>query len=391
MRPLLTILPIILPALLLLTAACHPPRLADRSSARPSTAQPSSPELLPLDQELLLVAINGEPITLASYQQRVEALSPEGQARLSSGENRRHFLQALIHLTLLAQQGSRLGLQHDPQVLQAVRRARSDAILEEQAAFEVDCSRITRSGLQQIYQRTIHRYQRPAQARATLLTAPDETTAQAAYATYTQRNDRNLEESIRLFDHLVAQAARSTGGNGPLLQEDLGFVSPTAQGGPLPPVLSDALFELDSPGQITSPIPWSPESTDTQASERRWFILLLTERRLPYSIPFEEAQESIRQTLCSALRREHRAGWLAELRDQAEIWLDPGAIQLLDDRTSSDGFSQFVRQTWLDRSPIEEWEERFSPRRESESLAAAFSWSAAGEFPVERDEEEHEK
>ncbi|MGF1468786.1 MAG: peptidyl-prolyl cis-trans isomerase [Sandaracinaceae bacterium] len=258
----------------------------------------------------VVATVGGEPIGIDDVVRVVERydLPP------------RLALERLVEQALLAREAQRQGLEEDPRVRRAARRAAVQALLAR--TVEGDAVAITPLSPEELarrYEEQRLRFSRPERRRSVQLVAPvpsDASPEQAAEARRAaEQAQREAEGGEQPAAYLRAQARRVPG-SVELVSEEL---PPLARDGRGDPSFLAALFSTDGPGLVAGPV----------RTELGWHVVAVTE--------VEPAEHRTREEAYAVLQADHEARvradavrrLLADLAGRTPVGLQPEASRIL--------------------------------------------------------------
>lgn len=278
------------------------------SDEEPAQAQPTTVPVSPTPEEPLAATVNGEPITLASYQKEL-ARYEQAQAQLGidSAEQPTGYAQivldALIETELIAQAAAEFGISVTPEAVES----RLIELQELSGGDENFNAWLEANQLTLDEFRIALATEMLTEQTVAVVTSEVPTAVEQVQARYIQVDDEALAQSLldqirngADFAQLAQQYSldRVTGENG----GDLGYF---ARGSLLVPEVEAAAFAL-APGQHSDVI----VGTRADGQGTTFYLVQVVER---------DPQRTLTADLLFVRLQEHFEQWLVEQKAQAEI------------------------------------------------------------------------
>ena len=213
---------ILVAASLSLLLSCAPERPSDKqlssSASRDRAASEREADRRPV------ATIEGEVITVADFEQRLNGMASYARARYSSVEKRQELLDSLIAFELLAKEAEEKGYGDDPAVRFALKDTMVRRMLDDRLRQEVSLADISPAEVERLYRERQGDKVRGPQRRAALITIEDEGAIKLVHEELQAALDSPVEERIKAFRraahryHAEADVAARGG--------DLGFLDP---------------------------------------------------------------------------------------------------------------------------------------------------------------------
>ncbi|WNG13893.1 peptidylprolyl isomerase [Cystobacter fuscus] len=268
-----------------------------------------------------VVAWSGDRVTAEELRQRLEEMSPAQRERYQTLERKREYVEGLARYELLVQEALARGLQDDPEVVAATKRALVSRLMR--ARLDDALPPVSEAQLADAYARHREDYVRPEQVRLShlFLAAPRADAARVAHARETA--GKLLAEARALpptdfaaFGRLAR--ARSEEPRTQPLDGDLRYRSFEELARDFGPEVAEAarLLVPTGPGTLSGVV-----QTDTGLH-----VLQLT----GHQPALNQTLEDVRTALSGRLAQEQRAHawtqWISELEHRAALTVDAAAL-----------------------------------------------------------------
>ena len=293
--------PVLIAALVLV--CCEPPRIEEYApEGRVESGRLAETE------GIVLVRVDGEPITLADVERRISGLSPLAQASLDSPAARQRFLQGMILVEILAREAEADGFGADPTVDFLSNRALSDVVLERLMRENTARLEPTEETLRVFYEENGTRYQRPHEYRVlALVTATRQEADEISHEFQAQLGLGTLADRVTVFQqlreqHSIDEFTRSRSG-------DLGFLSRETFSAAFGEELAEQVFTNENLGALYGPV----------QCRQGWALLLTTREHRAIDEPFAEVEMEIREILAEDYREQTRERIMGRLRTEGEV------------------------------------------------------------------------
>jgi peptidyl-prolyl cis-trans isomerase C len=251
----------------------------------------------------VLARIDGEVITAAQLQGRLDALDPYSRSRFSAPEQKRKFLENMVRFEVLAREAQNRGYDRDPEVQRALKNQMISTLLQKELDDKLKPEDVPNPEVERYYREHPDEYKQPEQVRVSQIFTSDATRAERAAAA--ARGLKGKPEAEKAFRELVAQLSededsKSRGG-------DLTFFDRTTAMYPRP--LVEAAFALTDVGQVSAPV----------KTERGYHVLMLTQRRPGFTRALPEVTRDIRRQLIRDRRAKKMEELVAEMRKRLKV------------------------------------------------------------------------
>src|SRR5690554_3418043 len=178
----------------MLAWGCAPQKPSDAGDAPEDGAQQSAE----LGGDEVVARVNGEAITRAEFERRIEGLAPHARARLQSPEQREDFLKSVVQFEVMADAAEEAGLGDSPHVRHAMREVMVRLMLAE-ALRERGGGAIGEEELQAYYDARRADFARPARRMVYELVAESEGEARRLRRRFVEEAYPTTEEALASF------------------------------------------------------------------------------------------------------------------------------------------------------------------------------------------------
>jgi len=279
----------------LMHSACEDVRSAKASSQKPE------------DLAEALARIDDVVITVGDFQARINQQSPYVRARYTSTERKKEFLDNLVRFEVLAKEAERRGMNRDPEVVRTMKQVMIQKLLKDEFD-KISLKDVADSDCQKYFEAHPEEFNKPEEARASLILVKDLPTAKKVLADARAKGVDNQGYRNLVAEYSVDQATKERGGD--LRYFDAGTKE-------VPKELVDAAFKLTTLGDNSEPI---------KTATGQFAILKLTGRRKALTRTLDEVKEQIRNKLYRDKRQDSMEGFVKNLRDKAKITIDESKL-----------------------------------------------------------------
>jgi peptidyl-prolyl cis-trans isomerase C len=310
--------------LVVLVAACHKKEadkpaqeVRDHSSptkpgGAPASSAAATPSNLPpqpqADLDSVVAVIDGEKITVADFQKRINEQNPYVRARYTSLEQKKDFLDNWIRFEVMAREALKRGYDKDDEVVRTMKQVMIQKLMKEQFESLVKPEDITDNEMQQFYKLHTDEYNKPEEVRVSAVIVKSEdvanTVAKEARAQPAQDNT-----AFRGLVEKYSEDAESKA-----LFGDLRFFA--ADSAQIPPEVSKAAFKLQNTGDVAGPIKTS----------RGFFVIKQTGRRAAIAKTFEDVKRQIQNRIYRDRRTEAMNRFVENLKKEAKVDVHADAL-----------------------------------------------------------------
>lgn len=270
----------------LMAAAC-----GANSDAKDSAAGP----------EAALAVIGDETITVAEVKHQLDQMSPYDRARFASLEQKKHLLEGMVRVEVLAQEAERRGFGDDPDVVRTMKTVMIQKMMADELA-KITPESVPVADMRAYYEAHKSRFHQDAQVRVAAIIVASKATAARAAAEAKGPQGKSLLEFRKLVSSYSTDIDTRTRGG------DLRYFSKDTDTIPAPVVT--AAFALERIGDVAGPI-----ATD----DGRFYIIRLTGTRDAVDRPFEAVKRQIQNRLYRDRRKAAQGDLIARLKGSTKI------------------------------------------------------------------------
>jgi hypothetical protein len=276
--------------------------------------------LSPEDRAIVVAKLDDFELTLGDVEAYLAAQPAYVQLRYNSQEKRKELVTELVRVELLSREAKRLGYDRDPEVVFAYKQQLAKRVLQSEPGEQIQASDITDADVRAYYDAHVSEFVTEAKVRASALAVDSEAKAAALRETL----DALRAKEPRRFSAAFAEAAVQHSADLSLRQRqgDLGLFDQTGKretGQPIPKAVVDAVFALQTVGELTAVI----------AADDHFWVATLTDRRDRVERRFEDVQNLIRTKLFRARRDEAREAFINRLEAEARVAVKAEALEKL--------------------------------------------------------------
>jgi peptidyl-prolyl cis-trans isomerase C len=251
----------------------------------------------------VVARIDGEVLTVADLQKRLDALDPYSRARFSAPEQKKKFLESMVRFEVLAREAQNRGYDRDPEVQRALKNQMISALLHNEIDDKLRPEDVGDAEVGRYYQEHMAEFRQPEQVRVSQIFSADQGKAERAAAA--ARALRGKPDADRAFRDLVASTSededsKSRGG-------DLTFFDRESTMYPRPVV--EAAFRLTEIGEVSPPV----------RTDKGYHVLVLTQRRPGFTRPLAEVSREIRRQILRERRTKKTDELVAEMRQRMKV------------------------------------------------------------------------
>ena len=290
----------------------------------PATAKDS--QLTPEQRAVVLARIGDRSITLGELETRLAAESPVVRSQFSSIQKRKEYLQKFVQFEVLIAEAQRLGLDKDPEVIEAARQAMVRRYLQDEVKDDVQPESISDADLKAYYDANPQLYHKPEQVEVSHMLVATQEQADKICAELRAGSESNPARMIALWNDYVGRVSLDKA-TVPYLGA-LGLVSREVPLGAtqaeqerlaaVPKAIIDAALLLQ-PYAVGTPV----------QSERGFHVLLVTSKSPAVERSYDEVKETIRARIVKRDRDLRREKLLGDLRAKAKVEINDDAVRLL--------------------------------------------------------------
>jgi peptidyl-prolyl cis-trans isomerase C len=251
----------------------------------------------------VVARIDGEVITVADLQKRLDGLDPYSRARFSAPEQKKKFLENMVRFEVLAREAQNRGYDRDPEVQRALKNQMISALLQKEIDDKLKPEDVGDAEVARYYQEHTAEFRQPEQVRVSQIFTTDQ--ARAEKAAVAARALRGKPDADKAFRDLVAgtsedEDSKSRGG-------DLTFFDRESSMYPKPVV--EAAFRLTEIGEVSPPV----------RTDNGYHVLVLTQRRPGFTRALPEVSREIRRQILRERRAKKMDELVAEMRQRMKV------------------------------------------------------------------------
>lgn len=288
---------------LLLTGACNKDKSAKNET--PALAAAASATSAPQSEEELnavLASIDGVPITVREFQDRINKQSPYIRARYNSTEQKKEFLDNLVRFEVLALEAKAQGFDKNPDVVRTMKQVMIQKLMKERFDTGITPEDISEEEMQAYYKESAAEFHKPEEVRVSAIIINKkelaESTAKLALGEKGASN-KGFRELVAL--HSTDKDSKVRGG-------DLRYF--TSDNTDIPKPVVDAAFGLKKTGSVVGPI---------DGGNGNFYILKQTGHRKAIDKSFDEVKRQIQNRLYRDKRTQAQKDFVTELKAKAKI------------------------------------------------------------------------
>jgi peptidyl-prolyl cis-trans isomerase C len=285
------------------------PEAGTTSAVPAATKQPPG---LPGQSEAELAepvaVIDGQTITVAEFQDRINKQSPYVRARYTSLDQKKDFLDTLVRFEVLAKEAKKRGYDQDAEVVRTMKQVMIQKLLKDEFESRVKPEDIKDDEMKKFYDAHSADYNKPEEVRVSAIIVKDKALAKKV----ADEAKLPASQDNKVFRDMVAkysedEDSKSRGG-------DLRFFAADTK--TVPAEVVKAAFELKNQGDVGGPV----------ATPSGFYILKQTGLRKAIDKPFDEVKRQIQNRLYRDKRTEAMETFVADLKKAAKIEIRQDAL-----------------------------------------------------------------
>jgi peptidyl-prolyl cis-trans isomerase C len=269
---------------------------------------PGLPGQSPADLAEPVAVIDGQAITVAEFQDRINKQSPYVRARYTSLEQKKDFLDTLVRFEVLAKEAQKRGYDQDAEVVRTMKQVMIQKLLKDEFETKLKPEDIPEDELKKFYEAHSSDYNKPEEVRVSVIVVKDKAKAQKVLAEAKLPANADNKAFRDLVTKYSEDADSKTRGG------DLRFFAADGKG--IPPEVVKASFELKNQGDLGGPV----------ATASGFYIIKQTGLRKAINKPFEEVKRQIQNRLYRDKRTESMETFVADLKKKAKIEVKTDAL-----------------------------------------------------------------
>lgn len=268
-----------------------------------------------------LVTFDGGEVTLEQLQGYIAQMNPAARTRIEPLEQRREYAQGLARFELFVTEARRRGLENDPEVQEAMKRAMVQQLLFKE--FDEKAPPISQEELAAYYEAHKAEFVQPARARYSHLVVPapkgsPERAAKKKLAQALREKASKLQPlDFDAFDALITEASGNPSAKP--AEADTHLVTPDELKARLGEQVATAASTLKQPGDLSTVV----------ESDNGFHLIKLTDLKPAKN----QSMDSISTVLRARMARERRdarvAKFTEELQERAHFKVDEAALRKL--------------------------------------------------------------
>ena len=247
----------------------------------------------------VLAQIDDVSITVSELEDRINSQTPYVRARYTGVEQKKEFLENLVKFEVLASEARRQGLDHDPEVVRAMKQVMIQKLLK-QRFDRLKAEDITDDEVKTYFDGHQDEFNRPPEVRVSMILVPDEDTAKKVLADPRSRGLENVGFRDLVTQYSIDSDTKERGG-------DLRFFDERNR--ELPAELVTAAFKLANIGDVSEPV----------KTKHGLAILKLTGQRRALTRTLAEVSQQIRAKLFRERRQKLMDDFERSLRQKSKV------------------------------------------------------------------------
>lgn len=268
-----------------------------------------------------VVTFEGGAITLEQLQSYIAQMNPQARTRLETPAQRREYAEGLARFELFAAEARRRGLENDPAVQEAMKRALVQQLLSKE--FDEKTEPVTEKEISGFYETHKAEFIQPARSRYSHLRVPAPQ-GSGDRAAKKQKAQALREKALKLqpldfdaFDALIPEASGNPAAQ--RTEVDTQLVTSEELKAKLGPEVAAAAEKLKQPGELSGVV------EDSQG----FHLLKLTDVRPAKNQTLESVGPQVRARILRERRDARVAKFTEELQSRAGFRTDEATLQKL--------------------------------------------------------------
>jgi peptidyl-prolyl cis-trans isomerase C len=254
------------------------------------------------DLSVVLASIDGVPITVGEFQDRINKQSPFIRARYNSTEQKKEFLDSLVRFEVLALEAKAQGFDKDPDVIRTMKQVMIQKLMKDRMDKGITADDISEAEMLAAYEEGEAEFHKPEEVRVSAIIIDQKPkAASVAKDALGEKGASNKGFRALVQEHSTDEESRVRGG-------DLRYFSATNT--ELPKPVIEAAFGLKKTGNVVGPI---------DGGNGKFYILKQTGHRKAIDKSFDEVKRQIQNRLYRDKRTKAQSEFVADLRVKAKI------------------------------------------------------------------------
>jgi len=302
-------------------------RAAEIAAPPPAVTAPAQPPAAPAaapagdtgDKAKPLVTIGTRTLTVGDLERRINAQIPFIRKRYASEDEKKKFLEATVDFEVLAMEAKKLGLDKNPEVVEAAKRVmihrQRQVVIESRVTLE----QITDVEVKDYYDKHLVEFQRPERRRVGIIVVADEAKAKTIRAEVdkTSGDLRAFQQLVK--DNSIDEETKSRSGLLPFFEKE---------GSKIDKAIVDATFVMAKAGDLTGPV----------KVEKGWAVMRLSGISPAVDKKIEDVKDQLKRRILTDRQQKEFQKYIEELRAKANIKIHKDKLALVKvDTTTSAG------------------------------------------------------
>lgn len=282
--------------------ACPPKKPEDtaRDVARERAGDKSEPVAL----------IEGQPLTLAEFERRIDQMPLEARPRFASPEGRKALLESQVQFEILALRAAQKGYANHPVVREAMKDALAGELLEEKIAARANVSKIDGDAIRAYYEANREAFREPRRREVVAIFQDTRRDAERLRDTLEKIPYESEKQRVYTFRSFADRNAiwpefKKKGGAIGFLDDPTDPKAKPSEFGEL----AGPAFALSAVGEMSDVLPYK----DT------FVVLMFIAEQAEHVRELSQVEDEIREKLQGAARASARAEIETELRTKATV------------------------------------------------------------------------
>ncbi len=288
--------------LVIFSVACKKQDSKEKKTALVTEAVVGGSEQTEADLKMVLATIDGVPITVGEFQERINKQSPFIRARYNSTEQRKEFLDTLVRFEVLALEARAQGFDKNADVVRTMKQVMIQKLMKGHLEKGISPEDISEEEMLAAYEASDAEFHKPEEVRVSAIIINKKSNAEKiAKEALGEKgaSNKGFRELVRL--HSTDAESKVRGG-------DLRYF--TAANTEIPKAVVDAAFGLKKTGSVVGPI---------DGSDGNFYILKQTGHRKAIDKKFDEVKRQIQNRIYRDKRTQAQADFVTGLRKKAKI------------------------------------------------------------------------